>query len=62
MKDYLLDLIQHTHGLGVIELVKIEVLIQKLRFLLMQKIRLLSLLGHLRLRLMALRARSVCLT
>ena len=24
MKDYLLDLIQHTHGLGVIELVKIE--------------------------------------
>ena len=24
MKDYLLDLIQHTHGLGVVELVKIE--------------------------------------
>jgi len=24
MKDYLLDLIQHTHGLGVIELVKVE--------------------------------------
>ena len=24
MKDYLLDLIQHTHGLGVVELVKID--------------------------------------